>query len=116
MLPQKHRLSKSADVKKTTARGRSFFNPFFVLKVVPGQEPAKVTLIASVKASKKAVERNRAKRILRDELRNHIENFRPGNYVLIVRKTAVTAKPAELREALVKAITSAKIVETLKAK
>lgn len=110
MLPRKHRLSKSAEVRKTTAQGRSFFSPFFILKLLPNNTEAKLTLIASVRASKKAVERNRAKRILRDELRKHITQFKPGDYVLIVRHAAVTATPTELRESLVKSLTSAKII------
>lgn len=110
MLSQKHRLSKSADVKKTTARGRSFFNPYFVIKVVPGGSMAKVTTIASVKASKKAVERNRVKRILREELRKHIENMKPGSYVIIIKASSTKAEAKELKNALLKSLTNGKML------
>ena len=110
MLPKKHRLSKSADVKRTTARGRSFFNPYFIIKIAPGTESAKITLITSVRVSKKAVERNRAKRILRDELRKYIDRLKPGDYVLIVKRSAIKATPTELRESLVKSLTAGKML------
>ncbi len=110
MLSQKHRLSKSADVKKTTARGRSFFNPYFVIKLAPSKEPARVTVIVSVRVSKKAVDRNRIKRVLRDELRKHIAQFKPGTYAIIVKAFAVKATALELREALSKSLIMSKII------
>lgn len=112
MLSQKHRLSKSADVRKTTARGRSFFNPYFIIKFVPDAEEVKITFITSVKVSKKAVERNRAKRVLRDELRNHVSNMKPGNYVIILRASATKVGGAELRASLIKSLISGKILRS----
>ncbi len=114
MLSKKHRLSKSADVKQTTARGRSFFNSYFVLKIAPSKEEAKVTFITSVKVSKKAVDRNRVKRILREEMRKSITQFKPGNYVFIIKRSAVSATPTELREALQKSLVTAKVLQTTK--
>lgn len=110
MLSPKHRLSKSADVKKTTARGRSFFNPYFVVKLVPGGDVPKFTTIASVRASKKAVERNRAKRIIREELRKHVNNIKPGNYVYIIKASAVKAEAKILRDAVIKSLASGKML------
>lgn len=111
MLSQKHRLSKSADVKKTTARGRSFFNPLFVIKFLPGGDEPRITVIASVKVSKKAVERNRVKRILRDELSKHVRKFRAGDYAFIVKAQAIKVPPTELRQALIKSLTVSKIIQ-----
>lgn len=111
MLSQKHRLSKSADVIKTTARGRSFFNPFFVLKTVPGKEPAKLTVVASVKVSKRAVDRNRLKRIIRETVRQHITKFKPGNYAVLVKKSALKITSAELREQVIKSLIASKTLQ-----
>lgn len=111
MLSQKHRLSKSADVKQTTARGRSFFNPYFVIKFVPGKELAKITVIASVKVSKKAVERNRLKRVLREESRKYVEKFKPGNYVVIVKSSAAKIETGKLREEFSKSLVIAKVLQ-----
>lgn len=113
MLSQKHRLSKSADVIKTTARGRSFFNPYFVLKIAPatGTEPAKLTVVASVKVSKKAVDRNRLKRIIRETIRPHITNFKSGNYAILLKSSAMKLTAAELREQVTKSLIASKALK-----
>ena len=77
MLPKKHRLAKALEVKRTTARGRSFFNPFVVVKFVKGASPARLTVIASTKVSKKAVSRNRVKRIARETIRGFLVQLQP---------------------------------------
>lgn len=97
MLAKKHRLSKQAEVKQTTARGRSFFNPFFVLKIAKNDTTPRVTVIASTKVSKKAVVRNRLKRIIRDTVRKNINRMKPGDYAFIVKAKAGTVESVELR-------------------
>jgi ribonuclease P protein component len=100
MLSQKHRLSKSADVKKSTARGRSFFNPFFVIKSLPNHQQVQLTVIASTKVSKKAVDRNRVKRIVRSELQKLLPIIKPGDYAILMKSSSVKATSVELREAI----------------
>ena len=80
------------------------------MKFVPGEGAPKITVIASVKASKKAVERNGVKRILRDELRKHIDKLKPGNYAIIVKASAVKAESAELRSSLSKSLSTGKML------
>lgn len=111
MLSQKHRLSKSADVKKTTARGRSFFNPYFVLKHSPTTEPARVTVVVSVKVSKRAVDRNRIKRVIRETLRKDITKFKPGNYAILVKQSAMKISSQELREQITKSLIASKTLK-----
>lgn len=108
MLPKKHRLSKSAEVKKTTAKGRSFFNPYFVVKSLKGPDSAKFTVIVSTKVSKKAVTRNSLKRIFRDELKKSMENFPNGSYAFIVKPAAAKIDSAEFRKQIQFAINSGK--------
>ncbi len=112
MFPKKHRLSKSADVKKTTARGRSFFNKYFVIKSVPQNDEKKFTVVVSTKISKKAVERNRIKRIVREELRKNIDNIKTGSYVFLIKPLALKIESKELRSELFKSLTIAKIIKT----
>src|SRR5688572_10665092 len=106
MLSQKHRLSKSAEVKKTTARGRSFFNPYFVLKMSqpsPGSKEAsspRLTVIVSTKVSKKAVDRNRIKRVIREEVRKNIANLKSGDYAILVKSSAAKIDSPTLRTAV----------------
>ena len=111
MLSKKHRLSKSADVRKTTAKGRSFFNPYFVIKSTSGQE-AKLTVVVSTKISKRAVDRNKIKRIIRDELRKLVPRVKPGNYAILAKQKTATATSKELREAIQQSFKAAKILNS----
>lgn len=112
MLSQKHRLSKSAEVKKTTARGRGFFNPFFVIKSLAAVEGIKLTVIVSTKVSKKAVDRNRIKRIIREELRKHLPEMKPGMYAFLVKQAVLKIEPKDLRIAIAKSLVDAKIMKS----
>ncbi len=107
MLPKKHRLSKTAEVKNTAVRGRSFFNPYLVIKYSAGTG-TKFTVIVSTKVSKKAVDRNRLKRIAREALRANIEHIKPGNYALIIKPKALGLSAAEFREELLQAFKASK--------
>lgn len=120
MLPRKHRLSKSADVKKTTAKGRGFFSPFFVIKstlsaadksAVKVATP-KITVVVSTKVSKKAVDRNRIKRVIREQIRQTIDNIKPGNYAFLVKSSAMKVSAEDLRQAVMKSLKDAKILKS----
>lgn len=110
MLSQKHRLSRSADVKQTTARGRSFFNPYFVIKFTANSEAKLLTVVVSVKVSKKAVIRNKIKRIVRDELRKQISNLKNGNYAFIIKPSVLKIDSKQLREQINISLKNAKII------
>ena len=120
MLSQKHRISKSAEVKKTTARGRSFFNPYFILKMTQAQSSSKevavprLTVIVSTKVSKKAVDRNKIKRVIREEIRKNIENLKPGDYAILVKSLAVKIDSFTLRAAVTKSLIDSKILQASK--
>ncbi len=87
MFPKKHRLAKNKDVRQTFARGRSFFNTFFRIKYrKKAERPLRITVVVSTKVSKKAVLRNRLKRIVRELLKKNIELLEIGDYVVEPRK------------------------------
>jgi len=93
MLSKKHRLAKELDLKATLKRGRSFFNPFFNIKFLPGPQK-RFAVVVSTKVYKQAVKRNRLKRIVREHIRKNLAHFRPGYYV-IMAKPKITSLPEE---------------------
>lgn len=103
MLPPKHRLAKTTEIAAVQTRGRRFFDQNFILKVAwRDQAQPKVAFVVSTKVSKKAVERNRIKRILREAVRPEIGSWKAGNYVVIVKPSVVLLDNAKLQAAFEK--------------
>lgn len=96
MLPKKHRLARTKDVKKTLEQGRGFFNSFFTVKFKKTTAPPRFTVVVSTKVSKSAVQRNRIKRVLRESLRTKLAEFPFGDYVIMVKPKACSLKGREL--------------------
>lgn len=101
MLKKVNRLAKSKDIQKAFARGRTFFNPLFTLKFIPGVKEKRFTVVVSTKVYKKAVDRNRLKRIIREHIRKNLDGFKPGNYVIITKPlVARKEEPLVLKAAI----------------
>jgi len=78
---------KKKEIEELFLKGKSKKFPFFVVIFLKNNKNSlRVSFIASKKFSKKAVERNRAKRIIREALRKILKshpNFQSLNYDLI---------------------------------
>ena len=88
MLPKKNRLRKKDDFQKVYQKG--FFSAFgdISLKKLPNNlSMTRIGFIVEKKIFKKAVERNRIKRILRDFFRKNIFKITPGLDVVIFYKS-----------------------------
>jgi ribonuclease P protein component len=107
VLKKTNRLAKTRDVQRTTMRGRSFFNPYFVIKHFQGRTLSPVprfTVTVGVRVSKKAVARNRIKRVIREGIRLHMGEFKPGDYVIIVKSSAMKLPSNELSAQVIKSM------------
>ncbi|QQS22915.1 ribonuclease P protein component [bacterium] len=112
MLPKKNRLSKTAEVNLTTAKGRTFFSPSFLVKFLnkPEIQNPQITVIASTKVSKSAVVRNRLKRIVRQGLHDHVDKIKPGYYVFVLKHSATATEPEDIRKELLLTLKKSKII------
>jgi ribonuclease P protein component len=112
MLHTLNRLSKTKDVQITMMRGRSFFSPHFVIKHRKSiEDKIRFTVVVSTKVSKKAVERNKIKRVLRDVIRLRVLPFaRSGDYAIIVKANALGLTNDILRERIVAAFKASKLI------
>jgi ribonuclease P protein component len=90
MLAKKNRLAKAKDIQKAFARGRTFFSPFFNVKYVFSPNAPRFTVVVSTKVFKKAVSRNRLKRIVREYVRKNLAKFKNGDYVISFKPKAAT--------------------------
>ncbi|HLM84312.1 MAG TPA: ribonuclease P protein component [Candidatus Bathyarchaeia archaeon] len=84
MLPAAHRLKGKKIFNDLFRFGKTFSNDLLLMKICAGEkdEPTKFGFAASLKYSKKAVERNRAKRWMRAAVRASLEKIQPGWQVI----------------------------------
>jgi ribonuclease P protein component len=87
MLPKPKRLTKHRDFLKLASYGHTVFGPYATLRVrlIPG-ESTKVAFITSTKVFKLAVDRNRAKRRMREVVANLWPILPPNTHLLFVLK------------------------------
>ncbi len=96
MLKKSNRLAKDKDIHRTIARGRAFFSPFFSIKFLAFPGPTRLTVVVSTKVFKKAVSRNRLKRIVREYLRKNLQALKSGNYLISAKPKAAKASEKDL--------------------
>ena len=101
-MQRRFRLSRSEDFKRVRRTGKSYAHPLVVLVVQASdiKENTRVG-IAAGKTTGNAVSRNRAKRLLREAMRNLMPSIASGwDLILIARPALVTATLADTRSAL----------------
>lgn len=98
MLPKENRLTEKGDFAKVLKGGRIIGGVFLSLAVHRGDGGApKMGFIVSNKISKKAVERNRLKRLMRQAVKPHIDNIEDGSFlVFLAKKKAANAASEEI--------------------
>ena len=85
MLPRKHRLTKEKDFNKTFKSGKSCFSKILGVKSLPNNLVyCRFGFVVSNKVSKKATQRNKIKRQLRDITHQELKNIKTGYDVLIL--------------------------------
>ena len=87
MLKKHQRLTKKKHFMNLAVKGRSVFGPYATLRFheIPGAG-THVAFITSTKVFKKAVDRNRAKRRMREAVRAEWESLPMDTHLLFVLK------------------------------
>lgn len=84
MLPLENRLKNSTDIQKVFRGGKSAQNGFLFLKFCRNNlRHSRIAFSVGIKYSKSAVERNRAKRILRAATAQFLDRLEPGFDILV---------------------------------
>jgi len=98
MLPKQNRLKKKKDCDSVIKQGRHNADRFLVLKFKSNSlEQSRIGFVVSKKISKKAVERNRIKRRLREIVKKEISELKNGiDLVFLVKKNIITAEFSEI--------------------
>jgi ribonuclease P protein component len=73
-LPKEHRLTEKYDFNRVRRLGKSFSTPLFFLNIAPAKNPQylRFGIVVSTKIDKRAVARNRVKRLLSEAIIKHL--------------------------------------------
>lgn len=109
MLPFKNRLTKKRDIEKVQKIGRFVSLDNIALKFIANDVPeTRVGIIVGLKYSKKAVERNKVKRVIRESIQSELKNLIKGQDLVIMprkreeEKTKNINFKKNIREALIR--------------
>lgn len=93
MLSKQHRLTNSRDIERVARRGGSFFTKILGIKHLPNRlAVSRFAVVVGLKVHKKATKRNRSKRQIREALRKHLREVRPGFDVLVLARPEILEK------------------------
>lgn len=96
MLPKRNRLVLKPDFEKIKNKGEKFQSNLFGLLVLPtDNDSSRFGFVISTKLSKRAVKRNRIKRVLREQVRLLLPRIKPGFDVVFLGKKAILESKQE---------------------
>jgi ribonuclease P protein component len=93
MLSQKNRLKKKKDFNLTFKKGKTFKNELIKVKVKKNKKKEKkVGFVAPIKKFKKATDRNRIKRLLREAFKEFLNDIPEGIYIIFIARSKIKDK------------------------
>lgn len=106
MLPLKNRLQARRDFEETKTKGQKYQSRLFGLLVYPtNSEVTRFGFIVSTKISKKATQRNKIKRRLRESIRKVLPTLKTGyDVVFLGKKELLDKKLSEISVEVVKTL------------
>src|SRR3990167_3290942 len=116
MLPTAERLKTSQNIERVLRRGRRINSSFFTIYFDNGSSrdnsiSLRGAVIAGLKVSKKATERNRAKRQLRAALREYRQNQKlVGDFVFVLKKEIINVEYQKIKSELFKCLRDLRLV------
>lgn len=113
MLPKPFRLQDQKEIEFIKKEGKLFQSPFFGLLVLKRKDPRNscFSFIISTKISKKAVERNHAKRLLSETLFKFLPLMKPGlGIVFLAKKNLMGKDQSKIKEEMEKVFRAANLL------
>ena len=107
-FPRHVRVRARADFDRIFADAKRTAAPLLAVHLLREPGPARLGLAVSRKVDRRAVGRNRIKRILRETFRHLQPQLTPGSYVVVARPAAAAADGATLQAAFVSALRRAR--------
>ncbi len=105
--PRSARVRARPEFDAVFAKGHRGATPVLALHFLPDDRDTRIGFAVSRKVDKRAVIRNRIKRVLRDHFRRHRAELAAGAYVIVARPPASRASGPELVAAFQQALRQA---------
>jgi ribonuclease P protein component len=110
-VQRKFRLTRSTDFKRVRRKGKSYAHPFVVLVVQTSEVPRVRVGVTAGRSVGGAVQRNRAKRLLREAIRPLLSELLPGrDLILIARPALLTKSLQDIRQVLTSLLHRARVL------
>jgi ribonuclease P protein component len=111
-VQRKYRLVSSNDYLRVRRTGKSFAHPLAVLVSLPNALGYTRFAVSAGRTVGNAVKRNRAKRMLREAIRSHMNKITPGwDVVMVARQPLPDARFQEVDEAVKLLLLRAHLIE-----
>jgi ribonuclease P protein component len=98
------RLTRSTDFKRVRRFGKSYAHPLVVLYTTVSEEPQSRIGVSAGRWVGGAVDRNRAKRLLREAVRSLYSQILPGNDLLLIARAPLPAADLSVTQAALLAV------------
>ncbi|MEM7114764.1 MAG: ribonuclease P protein component [Chloroflexota bacterium] len=116
MLPKRYRLRRAKEVGQLRKQGRAWRHPLAILLVDSCTDASPQVSRFAFSASRRvgnAVVRNRAKRLLRESVHQHLDEIETGwNCLFIARSFTPDASLAEVETAVLQLLKRAKLLKS----
>lgn len=110
-MKRRFRLKRVSDFKRVRRLGRSYADPLVVLISCPNDQEQTRIGISAGRSVGGAVQRNRAKRLLRAAIAPLLSQLHPGHdLVLLARRPILDVKSGQVRQALLKKLEQADLL------
>jgi ribonuclease P protein component len=111
-VQRRFRLKRSSDFQRVRRFGRAYTHPLAVLIALPGDQEHSRFAVSAGRSVGSAVERNRAKRLLRESLRSLHREILPGwDIVILARQPMRSASFHETAQAVQTLLTRAGLLK-----
>ncbi len=113
-MQRRFRLTRSEDITRVRKSGKAYAHPFMVLRAEANDQAKVRVAVVAGKSVGGAVERNRAKRLLRAAMQTLIASIEAGHpgwdLILIARAPLVKSDMYEVREVLLTLLRRAELI------
>lgn len=111
-MKRRFRLTRSTDFQRVRRSGKSYAHPLLVLIALPNEQAQTRVGVSASRAVGTAVKRNRARRLIRAAMQDHLAHLTAGwDLILIARSPMSGAGFLQVQSAVSQLLRRARLIE-----